>query len=348
MMKNIDWSKLSFSYTQTKALVYSRCIDGKWETPTVTENFNICLNSFAGIFHYAPSCFEGLKAFRGVDGRIRLFRPDKNAKRMADSATYLDMPYPSEEMFINMCVQCVKENIDYLPPYEASGASLYLRPILIGINPQLGIPSARDVMFAVMCSPVGTYSGAKSLSPGNAVISRNYDRASTFGSGCYKLGANYAQSLHAYNIAHNTGYRELLFLDSATKTTIEEFGSSNFFAIKGNTYITPRSGSVLPSITNNSLRKVAADMGLNVEVRPIKVEELAEFDEVNSCGTAVVITPICSIDDKPQLECEEASRHYTFGSPDKCGAVSEKLYNRIIGIQKGLEEDTHNWCLFID
>ena len=348
MMKNIDWSKLSFSYTQTKALVYSRCIDGKWETPTVTENFNICLNSFAGIFHYAPSCFEGLKAFRGVDGRIRLFRPDKNAKRMADSATYLDMPYPSEEMFINMCVQCVKENIDYLPPYEASGASLYLRPILIGINPQLGIHSARDVMFVVMCSPVGTYSGAKSLSPGNAVISRNYDRASTFGSGCYKLGANYAQSLHAYNIAHNTGYRELLFLDSATKTTIEEFGSSNFFAIKGNTYITPRSGSVLPSITNNSLRKVAADMGLNVEVRPIKVEELAEFDEVNSCGTAVVITPICSIDDKPQLECEEASRHYTFGSPDKCGAVSEKLYNRIIGIQKGLEEDTHNWCLFID
>lgn len=347
-MKNIDWSKLSFSYTQTKALVYSRCIDGKWETPTVTENFNICLNSFAGIFHYAPSCFEGLKAFRGVDGRIRLFRPDKNAKRMADSATYLDMPYPSEEMFINMCVQCVKENIDYLPPYEASGASLYLRPILIGINPQLGIHSARDVMFAVMCSPVGIYSGAKSLSPGNAVISRNYDRASTFGSGCYKLGANYAQSLHAYNIAHNTGYRELLFLDSATKTTIEEFGSSNFFAIKGNTYITPRSGSVLPSITNNSLRKVAADMGLNVEVRPIKVEELAEFDEVNSCGTAVVITPICSIDDKPQLECEEASRHYTFGSPDKCGAVSEKLYNRIIGIQKGLEEDTHNWCLFID
>ena len=216
------------------------------------------------------------------------------------------------------------------------------------VNPQLGIHSARDVMFAVMCSPVGTYSGAKSLSPGNAVISRNYDRASTFGSGCYKLGANYAQSLHAYNIAHNTGYRELLFLDSATKTTIEEFGSSNFFAIKGNTYITPRSGSVLPSITNNSLRKVAADMGLNVEVRPIKVEELAEFDEVNSCGTAVVITPICSIDDKPQLECEEASRHYTFGSPDKCGAVSEKLYNRIIGIQKGLEEDTHNWCLFID
>ena len=197
-----------------------------------------------------------------------------------------------------MCVRCVKENIDYLPPYEASGASLYLRPVLFGINPQLGIHSAKDVMFAVMCSPVGTYSGAKSLTPGNAVISRNYDRAATYGSGCYKIGGNYAQSLHAYNLAHNTGYRELLFLDTATKTTIEEFGSSNFFAIKGNTYITPRSKSILPSITNLSLRTVAADMGLDVEIRPVRVEELAEMDEVNSCGTAVVITPINCIDDK--------------------------------------------------
>ena len=234
-MKNIDWSQLSFSYTQTKALVYSRCIDGKWESPVVTEDFNITFNCFAGIFHYAPSCFEGLKAFRGVDGKIRLFRPDRNAKRMASSATYLDMPYPSEELFIEMCVRCIKENIEYLPPYEVTGASLYLRPVLFGINPQLGIKSSKDVMFAVMCSPVGTYSGAKSLSPGNAVISRNYDRAATHGSGCYKLGGNYAQSLHAYNLAHNSGYRELLFLDTATKTTIEEFGSSNFFGIKGNT-----------------------------------------------------------------------------------------------------------------
>ena len=345
-MVNIDWTKLSFSYTQTRALVYSRCIDGAWEKPVVTEDFNIPLSSFAGIFHYAPSCFEGLKAFHGVDGRIRLFRPDRNARRMKDSAIYLDMKYPSEEMFIEMCITCVKENLDFLPPYEVTGASLYLRPILIGINPQLGIHSAKDVMFAVMCSPVGTYSGAKSLAPGNAVISRNYDRAATCGSGGYKLGANYAQSLHAYNIAHNTGYRELLFLDSATKTTIEEFGSSNFFAIKGNTYVTPRSTSVLPSITNNSLRKVAADLGMDVEVRPIKVEELAEFDEVNSCGTAVVITPISSIDDKPTLESEEPSRHYSYGK--ECGKKSRMLYEQIVGIQKGLIEDTRGWCLFID
>ena len=325
-MVNIDWSKLSFSYTQTRALVFSRCIDGAWEKPVVTEDFNIPLSSFAGIFHYAPSCFEGLKAFRGVDNKIRLFRPERNARRMKDSAIYLDMKYPSEEMFIEMCVTCVKENLDFLPPYEATGASLYLRPILIGINPQLGIHSAKDVM--------------------NAVISRNYDRAATCGSGGYKLGANYAQSLHAYNIAHGTGYRELLFLDSATKTTIEEFGSSNFFAIKGNTYVTPRSTSVLPSITNNSLRKVAADLGMDVEVRPIKVEELAEFDEVNSCGTAVVITPISSIDDKPTLESEEPSRHYSYGK--ECGKKSRMLYDQIVGIQKGLIEDTRGWCLFID
>jgi branched-chain amino acid aminotransferase len=347
-MVNIDWSQLRFSYTKTRAIVYTRCIEGKWETPVVTEDFNLPLNSFAGVFHYAPACFEGLKAFRGVDGKIRLFRPDMNVKRMADSATYLDMPYPSEEMFIDMCIKCVKENLDYLPPYEVASASLYLRPALFGINPQLGIHSARDVMFVVMCSPVGTYSGDKSLLPGTAVLSRNYDRASTFGSGCYKLGANYAQSLHAYNIAHNAGYRELLFLDSATKTTIEEFGSSNFFAIKGNTYVTPLSHSVLPSITNNSLRTVAADMGLNVEMRPIRVEELAEFDEVNSCGTAVVITPICSIDDKPALESDVVSHRYTFGSPEKCGEISEKLYRKIIGIQRGLEEDPRGWCIFID
>ena len=347
-MPNIDWNSLSFSYTKTRTLVYSRCIDGKWETPVVTEDFNLLLNPFAGVFHYAPSCFEGLKAFRGVDGRIRLFRPDMNARRMQDSAAYLDMPAPSVEMFVDMCIQCVKGNLEFVPPYEASGASLYLRPVLFGYNPQLGIRSAKDVMFVVMASPVGTYSGDKSLTPGTAVLSRNYDRSATFGSGGHKLGANYAQSLHAYNIAHNAGYRELLFLDSATKTTIEEFGSSNFFAIKGNTYITPRSQSILPSITNACLRTVAEDFGMEVEMRPVHVEELAEFDEVCSCGTAVVITPICSIDDKPALESPDVTRRFVFGDPDKCGPKSEKLYWKIIGIQKGLEPDPRGWCLFID
>ena len=347
-MPNIDWNNLSFSYTRTRTIVYSRCIDGKWETPVATEDFNLVLNPFAGVFHYAPSCFEGMKAFRGVDGRVRLFRPDMNWKRLISGAKYLDMFYPPEEMFIDMCLQCVKGNEEFIPPYEAPSASLYLRPVLFGWNPQLGIRSAKDVMFVVMCSPVGTYSGDKRLVPGTAVISRDYDRSAPFGSGGYKLGANYAQSLHAYNIAHNAGYRELLFLDSATKTTIEEFGSSNFFAIKGDTYVTPLSSTILPSITNDSLRTVAKDFGMNVEMRPIKVEELAEFDEVCSCGTAVVITPICSIDDKPALESPEVTRRYTFGSPDKCGPKSEALYWKIIGIQKGLEPDPRGWCLFVN
>ncbi len=348
-MKNIDWNSLSFSYTPTKALVYSRCIDGKWESPVVTDDFSLPLSSFAGVLHYSSTCFEGLKVFRGVDGRLRMFRPDMNAKRMHDSAGYLDMPAPSEDMFIEMCLMCAKENIDYVPPYEVSGASLYMRPVLFGINPQLGIHSAKDVMFVVMCSPVGTYSGAKSLTPGTAVLSRNYDRAASHGSGGYKIGANYAQSLHAYNIAHREGYRELLFLDSATKTMIEEFGSSNFFAIKDNTYITPDSASVLPSITNMCLRHIAAEeLGLKVERRHIRVEELAGFEEVNSCGTAVVITPICEIDDKPTLEGDKITTRYLFGDGEHCGAISKKLYDRIIGIQKGLDEDTYGWCLFVE
>ena len=209
--------------------------------------------------------------------------------------------------------------------------SLYLRPVLFGINPQLGIKSARDVMFAVMASAVGTYSGGKSLMPVTAVISRNYDRAATYGSGGYKLGANYAQSLHAYNLAHKMGYKELLFLDSATHSHIEEFGSSNFFAIKHGCYITPNSPSVLPSITNKSLRKVAEEIGLKVERRTIFLDELDTFEEVNSCGTAVVITPISRIDDKVTLESGTITREYKYG--DACGTVSQKLYSRIVGIQ---------------
>ena len=346
-MEKIDYSNRSFNYYPTDAIVYATCIDGKWSEPVVTDNFNLTLHCFAGVFHYAPSCFEGLKAYRGADNKVRLFRPDENAKRMISSATYLDMPYPDEKMFIDMCILCVRKNWRHIPPYDCS-ASLYLRPVLFGINPQLGIKSANDVMFAAMASAVGTYSGAKSLQPGNAVISRNYDRAATFGSGGYKLGANYAQSLHAYNMAHKNGYRELLFLDTATHTHIEEFGSSNFFAIKDGTYITPDSTSVLPSITNKSLRTVAESFGLKVERRKVYVEELATFEEVNSCGTAVVITPVCSIDDKDQLQSPTVRKTYNIGDPDHCGPWSEKLYNRIVGIQKGIEEDTWGWTIILE
>lgn len=346
-MAEIDYSKRSFSYYPTNAIVYSTCIEGKWSKPVVTDNFNLSLHCFAGVFHYAPCCFEGLKAFRGADGRVRLFRPDENAKRIQRSAAHLDMAAPSEEMFLQMCLMCVKENIDFLPPY-GHNASMYLRPVLVGCNPQLGIASSTEVVFAVLGAPVGTYSGAASLAPGTAVLSRNFDRAAPHGTGSFKIAANYATSLHPYNMAHKQGYRELLFLDPATHTKIDEFGSSNFLAIKGNTYVTPLSDSVLPSITNKTLQAVAADFGMKVEKRAVPVEELAEFDEVNACGTAVVITPICSIDDKARLEDTAVTRTYRFGSPDRCGAVSEKLYRRIRAIQDGEYPDDHCWCVFLD
>lgn len=346
MSVDLNWSDLAFKYRKTNAIIISRYKDGQWSAPVASKDFDFHFNAFAGVFHYANSCFEGLKAFRGADGKVRLFRPDENAKRLQRSGAHLDMAAPSEELFLEMCLMCVKENIDFLPPYGYN-ASMYLRPVLIGCNPQLGIASSEEVLFAVLGAPVGTYSGAKSLSPGTAVLSRNFDRAAPNGTGCYKLAANYATSLHPYNMAHKQGYRELLFLDPATHTKIDEFGSSNFLAIRGNSYITPLSPSVLPSITNKSLQTVAEDFGMKVEKRAVLVEELAEFEEVNACGTAVVITPICSIDDKAALEDTVVIKTYRFGDPTRCGAVSEKLYNRIRGIQDGTEEDIHNWCVLL-
>lgn len=347
-MAYINWDKLRFSYTQTRTMIYSRCIDGKWETPVATEDFSIPgVTAFTAAFHYAPVLFEGLKAFRGEDGRIRIFRPDMNAKRMQEGADFLDMPAPSEEMFIEMCIRCVQTNLEFLPPFEASGASLYLRPVLFGYNQQLGVHSPTDVFFAVVCCPVGVYSGDRILCPARVAVSRNYDRVAPCGSGHYKLGANYAPSLHPLNLVHQMGYNDLLFLDPATKTYIEEFGSSNFFGIKGNTYITPLSDSILPSITNDSLRTVAKDMGLKVEVRKVRLEEIAEMDEVNSCGTAVVLTPIRRVDDKPRLESAEITRTYLIGDGENCGPITRQLYDHIIGIQKGLEEDKYGWCAHV-
>ena len=344
-MKNLEWGKMSFSYTKTDYIVYSTFKDGKWSAPVLSSDFNIALSAYAGVLHYGSSCFEGMKAFRGVDGKVRLFRPEENAKRMIRSAKFLDLAAPSIEQFVQMCVMAVEKNAEYIPPYETT-ASLYLRPLLIGSNPQLGIRSSAESTFIVMASPVGTYSGDKILVPGTAVIARNHDRAAPNGSGSYKIGANYAQSLHPYNLAHRQGYRELLFTDALTHKYIEEFGSSNFFAIKGNTYITPDSDSVLPSITNASLRTVAKDLGMNVEMRHIPVTELAEVDEVNSCGTAVVITPICRIDDKVRLEDETPCHVYNF--TEECGVKSRALYDQIIGIQKGTLEDRFGWVMFVD
>ena len=341
-----DWTKLSFKVQPTKSIIISRFCDGLWSEPVVTSDFNFSLDVFAGVFHYSNSCFEGLKAFRGKDGKVRIFRPDENAARMARSGRYLEMPTPSEDLFIKMCVMCVEENIDYLPPYGYNG-SMYIRPVLIGVNPQLNVESSSESIFAVMCNPVGTYTGSASLTSIPAVISRDFDRVATNGTGSYKLGANYAPSFHPYKIAKSQGYKELLFLDCASHSKIDEFGTSNFMAIKGDSYITPLSGSVLPSITNKSLQQIASDFGMKVERREVFVEELSEFEEVGACGTAVVITPICSIDDKPLLEGPEVSRHYEFCAQGQVGPTSKKLYEHLRGIQDGLVEDIHDWCMVL-
>ena len=276
-MTNIDWSKLTFSYTKTNTMLCCSFKDGKWSEIESRTDDSIRLSAFAGALHYSVECFEGLKAFRGKDGKIRLFRPEENAARLQRSAKFLGITPPSTELFIEMCERAVKENLDFLPPY-GTWASLYLRPTLIGSNPQLGVKSSRECLFMMLCSPVGAYTGGN-LEPIKVVIARNYDRAAPNGCGCYKLGGNYAASLCSFNIASSQGYKAVLYLDPATKTYIDEFNSSNFFAIKGNTYITPKSDSILPSITNKSLEQAAAYLGMEVERRPIRVEELAGFDE---------------------------------------------------------------------
>jgi len=343
-MQNLDWSNLGFEVRKTDAVIVAKYKDGVWSEPEVVRNLNMTLNVYAGVFHYANSCFEGLKAFRGVDGKVRLFRPDENARRLQRAGKFLDMAYPSEDMFIKMCLMCVRENIDFLPPFGYN-ASMYLRPLLIGSNPQLNLLTSTEVTFIVMGNPVGSYSGAAAMTSVNAVICRDFDRAAPNGTGSYKLSANYAPSFRAYNRAHAAGYKEILFTDSLTHTKVDEFGSSNFFAIKGNSYVTPLSDSVLPSITNKSLQQIAQDYGIKIEKRAVPVAELDEFDEVNACGTAVVITPIWNIVDKKSIEDSTILGNHVYGAQGECGKVSARLYSTIRGIQDGTEQDIHSWCV---
>lgn len=339
----MEWTNLGFGYRKTNTILTCNYKDGKWGEVESHTDDNLKISAFAGALHYSVECFEGLKAFRGADGKVRIFRPDENAARIARSAHFLGIPAPSEKLFIDMCVRAVKENIEFLPPYE-SQASMYLRPTLIGTNPQLGVKSSTECMFMMLCAPVGAYTGGN-LEAAKVVISRDYDRCATHGTGSFKLGSNYAASLYSYNIAHAYGYSAVLYLDPAEHKYIDEYGSSNFFAIKGNTYITPLSDTILPSITNKSLETVAKHLGMEVERRKISVDELSDFEEVGECGTAVVITPVKQIDDKPALESAEV-KPYVYGS--ECGPKSLKLYQTIRSIQYGEIEDPFGWCIFVE
>lgn len=345
----MDWTKLSFSYVKTHTMLVSHYQNGRWSEPESRTDDTLTLNALSASLQYGLQCFEGLKAFSGKDGKIRIFRPGENAQRLQSSAEYLGIPSPGKELFLTMVKRAVAENKDFIPPY-ATGGSLYIRPTLIGTGPQLGLYPSTEAMFFIVVNPVGSY-GGKTLEPVNAVISREYDRAAPSGSGPYKIGGNYAAAMLASSLAQKAGYQAVLYLDPLEHKYIDEFSSSNFFAIKEDTYFTPLSGSILPSITNRSLEQIARDMGMKTERRPIQVEELAGFEEAGECGTAVVITPVWRIDDKRSIRSAEGVFYeFNHRNPDGeriCGPKSRRLYERLTGIQYGETEDKHKWCLIL-
>ncbi len=339
-MKNIDWTQLSFKYSKTNTVLTCVYKDGKWGPIQSQTPDSINLTVFSPSLHYGMSCFEGLKAFRGADDKVRIFRMDENARRMQSSAGFLGIPCPDEELFKKMCVQAVQENMDFLPPYELR-ASLYIRPILITTIPSINlVPQQDGIMFMVITLPVGSYAGTV-LDPIKTVIARDYDRAAPNGSGSFKVGGNYACAMYATGVAVKQGYKDVLFLNPETKK-IDEFSSANFFGIKDNTYVTPCAKTILPSITNKSLQQVALDLGMKVEKRDVPVEELSTFEEIGQCGTAVVITPVKLVEDKTTLASETVTASYKY--PDEVGPQSRKLYETLTGIQYGEIEDKHGWC----
>ena len=275
--KNIDWANLGFGYVDTDKRFVANFKDGKWDDGVLTEDSNVVINECAGVLQYAQTIFEGMKAYTTEDGRIVTFRPDLNASRFADSARRLEMPVFPEDKFVEAIKETVKANAAYVPPY-GSGATLYIRPYMFGTNPVIGVKPADEYQFRVFATPVGPYFKG-GFKPSKVCIMREYDRAAPQGTGTIKVGGNYAASLVAGERAHELGYAAVLYLDPKEKKYLDECGPANFFGIRGNSYITPQSHSILPSITNKSLQQLAADMGLTVERRPIPVEEIATFDE---------------------------------------------------------------------
>lgn len=339
-MKNLDWGKLSFGYSKTDYNVRCYYKDGKWSAPEVSDSEMLNIHMASTCLHYGQEAFEGMKAFRGKDGKIRLFRCEENAKRMLSSAEYVMMQAPSIELFEEAVVKAIELNKEYVPPYE-SGASLYIRPLLIGVGPQMGVAPAKEYIFVVFVAPVGPYFKA-GFKPTKVMLERRYDRAAPNGTGHIKVGGNYAAGMRSGEVAHQKGYSTAIFLDSKEKKYIDECGAANFFGIKNNTYITPLSTSILPSITNKSLMQLAEDMGMKVERRPIPEEELATFEEAGACGTAAVISPIERIDDL------ENNKSYVISKDGKPGPISEKLYNKLRAIQYGDEADPYGWVTVLD
>lgn len=337
---NLNWSELPFGYVPTDYNVRCTYKDGKWGEIEVSESDSINIHMAATCLHYGQEIFEGLKAFRGKDGKIRIFRLEENAHRIQESAKGLVMAPIPENLFKEMCLKAVKLNERFVPPY-GSGASLYIRPLEIGISPKVGVSPASEYLFIIFVSPVGPYFKT-GFNVTKICMTREYDRVAPKGTGRFKTGGNYAASLKASVTGKEKGYSAVLFLDPKEKKYLDECGPANFFAIKGDKYITPASESILPSITNMSLKQLAADLGLTVEARHIPVEELEEVDEAAACGTAAVASPIGEIDDL------DTDKKYIIAKDGKPGPWTTKLYNALRAIQLGEAPDTHNWNTIVE
>ena len=347
MRQDIDWSKLGFHYTEPDYIVRAACHDGVWEEPYATKDKYLHLHVSATCLQYGQEAFEGLKAFRGIDGKIRIFRWRDNAKRMAKSAEGLFMKPVPEELFGKAIRLALEKNLDFVPPY-GTGATLYFRPLLIGTTPRLGVGPGHDFEFIVIPSPIGPYYPGK-FHCTTFVVNRYVDRAAPFGTGQFKVGGNYASSFRATEAAHAMGM-DCLFLDAKYHRYIDECSAANFIGIKKSQisnhkspiveYLTPRSSAILPSITNDSLMILARERGLKVTRRHIRLEELAEMSEAAACGTACVISPIDKVLDP------ERGKTYTFGTEP--GPVLTELYRALKDIQYGRAEDKHHWCDVID
>ena len=336
---NIKWSEIPFGYVKTNCHLEYYFKNGKWSEGTVVEDDRISLNIASTCLHYGQECFEGIKVFENKNGEALLFRGEQNASRMINTAKKLLMEPLPEEIFLESIYKIVKLNKEFIPPH-GSGASLYIRPLLLGISSRIGVKPSEEYAFIIFCTPVGPYF-KEGLKPIKLLVEETMDRAAPNGIGDVKAGGNYAAGLRVSKKVHDLGYAEALYLDPKEKKYIDESGPANFFAItKDNKYITPKSNSILPSITNDSLMIIAKDMGMGVERRPIHVEEIPAFEEAGCCGTAAVISPVSSITYKNQ--------EFKISKNDEIGPTTFKLYKTLKGIQEGLIEDKYGWIRKIE
>lgn len=335
--KNIDWSSLGFGYVKTDYRYVSNFKDGKWDEGVLSTDETVTLHESAGVLQYAQTCFEGMKAYRTVDGKVVCFRPDLNAQRMADTCERLEMAVFPVEKFVDAVEKVVKANLDFVPPY-GSGASLYLRPYMFGSNAVIGVKPATEFQFRIFATPVGPYfkGGVKPIS----LRVPDFDRAAPRGTGHIKAGLNYAMSLHPIVDAHNQGFNENMYLDSKTRTYVEETGGANIiFVTKDNTVVTPKSSTILPSITRRSLMYVAEHyLGLKAEEREVPFTEVKDFKECALCGTAAVLSPVGRV--------VNGSEEIVFGM-DSMGEITQKLYDTLTGIQMGRIEAPEGWIKVI-